>query len=71
MPGPVVTPGLPGEHLGDQPVNLVSSRAEAVAGVLQPGRGDVQDREVAEAAIEQRLGEGDVPPPGLDQGING
>ena len=43
MPGLVVTPGVPAEDVGGQPVNLASPRTEAVAGVLHPGRGDVEE----------------------------
>jgi hypothetical protein len=63
MPGLVVTLWMPAENVGGQPANLASPRAEVVPGVLHRGCGDVEDGEVAEAAVQQCPGEGEAPPP--------
>lgn len=71
MSGLVVTPWVPAENVGGQPVNLVSPRIEAIPRVLYPGRGDIKDGEVAEAAIQQRPGERGCAAAHVDQGISG
>jgi len=71
MPGPVVTLRVPAQDVGGQPVNLVSSRTKAVAGVLHPGCGDVEHGEIAEAAIQQSPRERGCAAAHVDHGISG
>ena len=63
MPGMVMAPGLPAENVGGQPVDLASPRPEAIPRVPHPGCGDVEHGQVTEAAIQQRPGQRDAPPP--------
>jgi len=59
---------VPAENIGGQPVNLLSPRTETIPRVLHPGRGDVKDGEVTEAAIQQRPDERGCAAAHVDQG---
>src|SRR5438876_8301115 len=66
-----MTPSMPAENAGGQPVSLLSPRTKAMPRVLHPGCGDVEYGEVAEAAIQQRPGERGCAAAHVDDGISG
>jgi hypothetical protein len=57
MPGLVAVARLPGQHVGDYPLNLASPAAQPPPGMLHPGCRDVQDGDVPEATVQQGTGQ--------------
>jgi hypothetical protein len=62
MPGSAVTLWAPPQNVRGERVNLVSHRAKTVARSLQSGCGDIEDRHVTEAPIDNLPGQRDAPP---------
>ena len=56
MPSLVAAVRLPGQHIGDYPLNLIGPVTQPPAGMLHPGCRDVQHGDVIEATVQQGTG---------------